>query len=526
MQKQAPTVGRLLVMVGFALSCFGLLLFLWLAFGGAIPLQSKGYRVTVPFREAGQLALEADVRISGVRVGKVKSIDLNRDTNTTDAVVEIDSKYAPIAADSQALLRQKTLLGETYIEMTAGTPGSKTVPENGRLRVGNVDQSVELDEIFRALDKRTREDFKIWMQRQAQAIGGRGRDVSDAFGTLVPLTEDATDLLTVLNSQEGAVSRLVRNTGEVFTALSERDSQLQQLIVNSNNVWKTTAQRDNELRQIFQILPTFETESTITLARLERFARQTNPLITQLRPAARELTPTLQSLQVLAPDLKALFRDLGPLITASKKGLPALDQFLRNLEPLLGQFDPFLRQVNPALEGLGFYKKELNAFFANVPAATQAVTTPIGSASFQRLHYLRTLNPFNPENLAFYPRRIGSNRPNAYQFPTAFNRLANPGYLQVFEERGCGNGIPTLISAGALAGGTLPTGVLPGVLPEQLPTILPDQLRNLIDQFAFKGGSGIPAPPCERQPKFPSLGAIDEQTDYPHVYPDAPTGRR
>ena len=36
MQKQAPTVGRLLVMVGFALSCFGLLLFLWLAFGGPI----------------------------------------------------------------------------------------------------------------------------------------------------------------------------------------------------------------------------------------------------------------------------------------------------------------------------------------------------------------------------------------------------------------------------------------------------------------------------------------------------------
>jgi hypothetical protein len=39
MQKQAPTLGRLLVMVGFALSCFGLLLFLWLAFGGPIPLK-------------------------------------------------------------------------------------------------------------------------------------------------------------------------------------------------------------------------------------------------------------------------------------------------------------------------------------------------------------------------------------------------------------------------------------------------------------------------------------------------------
>ena len=38
MQKQAPTFGRLLVMVLFALSCFGLLLFLWLSFGGTVLL--------------------------------------------------------------------------------------------------------------------------------------------------------------------------------------------------------------------------------------------------------------------------------------------------------------------------------------------------------------------------------------------------------------------------------------------------------------------------------------------------------
>ena len=63
-------------MVLFALSCFGLLTFLWLTFGGATPLKPKGYRVTVPFKEAGQLAVEADVRISGVPVGKVKKINI------------------------------------------------------------------------------------------------------------------------------------------------------------------------------------------------------------------------------------------------------------------------------------------------------------------------------------------------------------------------------------------------------------------------------------------------------------------
>jgi phospholipid/cholesterol/gamma-HCH transport system substrate-binding protein len=37
MEKQAPSLGRILVAIGFALSCFGLILFLWVAFGGPSP---------------------------------------------------------------------------------------------------------------------------------------------------------------------------------------------------------------------------------------------------------------------------------------------------------------------------------------------------------------------------------------------------------------------------------------------------------------------------------------------------------
>ena len=44
------------VAVGFALSCFGLVLFLWIAFGGPIPLKPKSYRITAYFPEATQLA--------------------------------------------------------------------------------------------------------------------------------------------------------------------------------------------------------------------------------------------------------------------------------------------------------------------------------------------------------------------------------------------------------------------------------------------------------------------------------------
>ncbi len=132
MQKQAPSFGRILVAVGFALSCFGLILFLWVAFGGPIPLQPQGYKITAYFPEATQLAQESDVRIGGVSVGKVKSVELAppqervNGKDTTEATIEIDPQYAPISTDARAILRQKTLLGETYIELTSGTNPTAT----------------------------------------------------------------------------------------------------------------------------------------------------------------------------------------------------------------------------------------------------------------------------------------------------------------------------------------------------------------------------------------------------------------
>jgi ABC-type transporter Mla subunit MlaD len=120
MQKSAPSIGRIMIAVGFALSCFLLLLFLWISFGGPVPLKPESYRMEVYFPEATQLAEESDVRIGGVSVGKVKNIEL-ADNGVADATIELDSAYAPIPSDTRAILRQKTLLGETYVELTSGT---------------------------------------------------------------------------------------------------------------------------------------------------------------------------------------------------------------------------------------------------------------------------------------------------------------------------------------------------------------------------------------------------------------------
>jgi virulence factor Mce-like protein len=491
MQKQAPTVGRILIMGAFTLSCFSLLLFLWSAFGGPVPLKPRGYDFKASFDEATQLAQEADVRISGVPVGKVKKIELG-DDGRSEATIELDQKYAPIPSDTRAILRQKTLLGETYVEMTPGTNSAPKLAEGGHLRTSQIAPTVELDEIFRSFDAKTRQAFQVWQQEVAKGILGRATDFSDALGNLEPFAEDTNKVLAILDAQSRAVKQLIRNTGEVFAALTRNDGDLSDLIVNSNRVFGTTAQRDQEIMGTFRALPTFIDESKKTLTQLESYASNTNPLITQLHPWARATSDTLQSIQKLAPDFNRFMQNLGPLVTASQAGFPAGARFLDDLRPLLGQLDPFLRNFNPFLRYLSQYKRELSAFFSNIVAATGYNDRP-----GENVRALRLSTPVNPEALASYPRRIGPNRANPYFLPGAYDLLGSG--LPAFGTQNCGVG-----------GGNYPDLAPPG------PNFSAD-LRNRIIQFFFGGSTSGIAPPCKKQGKFTEGG---QTTDYPHVRED------
>jgi phospholipid/cholesterol/gamma-HCH transport system substrate-binding protein len=499
MATRPPTATRILIAVGFALSCFGLALFLWLAFGGPVPLKPESYQVHVPVREATQLAVESDVRISGVSVGKVKDISL-ADNGSADVTIEMDPQFAPIPEDTHAQLREKTLLGETYVELTPGSQDGPTVPEGGSIPEAHVSDSVQLDEIFRAFDTRTREAFRAWMQGAALALKGRGDDLNIALGSLDPFAEDADRALRLLDSQRLAVRKLVRDGGEVFQALSERKGQLRGLISNSNQVFATTAARNADLEEIFRIFPTFERESRATLERLAQFSGDADPLIQQLRPAARELSPTLIDIGRLSPELKQFFIGLRGTINASDPGFPALRRLLsKDLTPLLGRYDGFGAQLDSILEAVGLYKHEITALFANVAAATLNVESESGDNGSFSFNNLRTEAPLGPEALAAYPRRLQYNRSNPYVEPLGFLNLTTN--LEGFETRQCGSGIhATLQDADAPS--------------------FPGDLYDRIKLYAFNNlndSNALPTPPCDEQGPLQSIGVSPEMTKYLHV---------
>src|SRR5918999_1338707 len=415
MQKQAPTLGRLAVMVFFALSCFGLLMFLWLAFGGPTPLKPKGYEFRVTFPEVSQLATQSDVRVAGVEIGKVVKVDRAPRGDAVVATLSIDRKYAPVSCAARAQIRNKTILGQTYVELTTGGRAGCRIADGGMLDQRNVGDLVSLDEILNTLDPYTRQAYRTWQQGVSKAIDGRGDELNDTIGNLPAFVESGADLFEVLDENRRALGALVKNTGVVFGALTERENQLRRLIENSDTVFTAIQSEREDWAQVWNIFPTFLAESKATYTRLERFARDTRPLVRDLRPAMDDLRPTLVALRDLSPDLKRLFRNLDPLMEIGKESLPAQREIFEGLRPLFGELGPWLSELNPVLAWLGEHQHTLSDIFANLGVATQAKTSSRDPQATG--HYLRQFGPTGSETASVHPNRLETNRGNTYINP-------------------------------------------------------------------------------------------------------------
>ncbi|HEY5430664.1 MAG TPA: MlaD family protein [Solirubrobacteraceae bacterium] len=416
METGSPSIAKILTMVLFTLSVIGLLLFLWLSFGGTIPLAPQGYEFRVSFPNAGQLADEADVRIAGVSVGKVIGKTLDPEHNRTMVTIQMANQFAPIRRDTEAILRTKTIAGETYVQLTPGTPNSPTLSDGGLLARSNVSHAVQLDQIYNALDPNTRQAFRTWQQQLAVAIKGNAQNLSSVLGNLPQFAADATDLLQVLDVQHTAVVNLARNGGTVFAALDHSSSALRTLITTGEATFATTAANNAAISATFHVFPTFLAETKATMTRLQSFSQDTDPLVKELVPVATNLKPTLTDVRELAPSLRSFFSNLGPLITVSRTGLPAIRDTLNGATPLLASLGPFLEQLNPILTWLSLHQQLIADFISNGAAGLGAKTTSFSGGGTG--HYLRQFQPTGAETLSFAANRDAANRGNTYPPPT------------------------------------------------------------------------------------------------------------
>jgi virulence factor Mce-like protein len=484
---------RIAVVAVFALTCLGLMLYLWNAFGGPVPLKPKGYRLTIALPEADLLSTQADVRISGVSVGRVVSTERATsatDPNRKDAILEIDPAYAPLHGDVKAIIRRKSLAGEEYLELTPGTRTATAIPDGGRLANANVATSVEIDEVLRLFDAPTRRRFGQWLQAQSTSIDGRGAALNAAFGNLPGFEEDLTRVLTVLDRQRGAVQAAVSNTGEVFAALGQQKGALRGLITNGRRATDAFAQQSQAFADTWKALPTFEKESQRLLHRAERFRINADPVLTALRPGFREFSAAMQPVPTAAKELNGLLHGVDGVTKAGAKGVPAATQFFGQVQSLTREFVPFLEQVQPVLDYVGLNADSLSVLVANLSAATQPTTPGFGSST--PLHYARALAILDPSMLAVHQHhRLPTSRANAY--PSGTPRFSASQPPTVLDDTSCGPLVwPTLGPADPAAG---------------MDTTLLERIR----QYALNGDHPV-APPCLLQQtpggRFPHVQAL------------------
>ena len=204
-----------------------------------VPLKPKGYRVNVVVRRgdaARHRGRRADLRRAG-RQGQDDRAGQRRRAART-STIELESRYAPLPSDARAILRQKTLLGETYVELTPGTATRRRCPRTARWPRRRSPTPCSSTRSCARSTRRRAPRSRPGCRSRRRAIGGYGRDLNDALGNLGPFAEDAAHAASTSSTARRARSRsLVSNTGVVFDALSERDGQLRSLIENANRVF-------------------------------------------------------------------------------------------------------------------------------------------------------------------------------------------------------------------------------------------------------------------------------------------------
>lgn len=281
-----------------------------------MPLIGGGDTYYAAFSEAGGLEKDDEVRVAGVRVGKVRDISLRGNEVLVEFVVD---RGTDLGAQTGADIRIKTLLGSMYLALD---------PEGG----GELEADSEIP----------------------QARTTAPYDVVEAFSGLASTTERidvdqlSTSLDTLTGMMEGTPEEL-RGTLQGLSRLSRnvaaRDQQINTLLQNAEKVTGVLADRDKELRKLFRdgdrlIRAVYARREAVS--RLLDSTRQlSDELTTLVRQSREDLKPALQHLdQVLdvlvrnQENLDESLRRMGPFYRVFANVLgsgPWFDTFIQNL---------------------------------------------------------------------------------------------------------------------------------------------------------------------------------------------------
>jgi phospholipid/cholesterol/gamma-HCH transport system substrate-binding protein len=281
---------------------------------GGADLGDHPYRVTVEFADVLDLVPQAAVKVNDVVVGRVESIELGgADRWTPQVVVAVNGDVA-LPADARASLRQSSLLGEKFVELSApdGSTGAKKLADGAVITADRTNRHTEVEEVFGAL---------------SLLLNGGG------IGQLRTINQELTK---ALSGNEPEIKAFLSNVDELVTNLDEHRGDITAALDGLNQLSATLASRDEQIRGAL-------TDLTPGLAAL---TEQRSALVTMLQSLDTLSDVAVDTINRSRDDMVADLKALAPILNQ----LAAAGQDLPQALEILPTF-PFTDSVLDATKG-------------------------------------------------------------------------------------------------------------------------------------------------------------------------------
>jgi phospholipid/cholesterol/gamma-HCH transport system substrate-binding protein len=290
------------------------------------------FELKAAFKSANNLQPRAPVRVAGVTIGQVKSVEPMKGGKGAMVTMEIEKSGLPIKKDAQLKVRPRIFLeGNFFVDINPGTPSAPNMKSGETVPVQNTSTPVQFGQLLTALQSDTRQDLQTFLYEYAQKGLGNGgaraynQGLKDAPGALrtSSIANDAT-----LGQQPHDLSALERGQQRLAKSLTTNPFALRDLITQLNTTFAAFAREDTALEASIPALndtlrvgvPALRSLDA-ALPSLRAFARDALPGTRSSGPTLDASLPFIKQLRLLSrpQELRGLVRDLRPTIPALAK---------------------------------------------------------------------------------------------------------------------------------------------------------------------------------------------------------------
>ncbi len=264
----------------------------------------------------------SEVKVAGVNAGTVKALEVSED-KTALIEVELTGPLAALGVDTECSSEPQSLIAEYFIDcQPAGEPA-----EDGSTLKNKISQTVQPDLVQNALREPFKDRLAILINEFGTALAGNPENLNEAVRLGAPALEDLHEALRILAQQNNVIRDLNVDSDRIISTLAERREDVSAFIVNAGEAAAASAERSDDLSRNFDLLDNFLAELEPTMVELANTARETTPLLGDLRVAA----PHLNELATSLPAFNRAAEDsLVSLGSAAQVGEDALKRGIQN----------------------------------------------------------------------------------------------------------------------------------------------------------------------------------------------------